>query len=54
MIPIFSSKTWNEFGEITAIPNNEEKYVSFSLKIIWGEFEDNEGKNIIYIMKSVS
>ena len=51
---LFIKNMGNEFGEITAIPNNEEKYVSFSLKIIWGEFEDNEGKNIIYIMKSVS
>ena len=42
---LFIKNMGNEFGEITAIPNNEEKYVSFSLKIIWGEFEDNEGKN---------
>ena len=41
---LFIKNMGNEFGEITAIPNNEEKYVSFSLKIIWGEFEDNEGK----------
>ena len=41
---LFIKNMGNEFGEITAIPNNEEKYVSFSLKIIWGEFEDDEGK----------
>ena len=41
---LFIKNMGNEFGEITAIPNNEEKYVSFSLKIIWGKFEDNEGK----------
>ena len=41
---LFIKNMGNEFGEITAIPNNEEKYISFSLKIIWGEFEDNEGK----------
>ena len=41
---LFIKNMGNEFGEITAIPNNEEKYVSFSLKIIWGEFEDNEGQ----------
>ena len=41
---LFIKNMGNEFGEITAIPNNEEKYVSFSLHIIWGKFEDNEGK----------
>ena len=41
---LFIKNMGNEFGEITAIPNNEEKYVSFSLQIIWGKFEDNEGK----------
>ena len=30
----------NEFGEIHAIPNNEEKYISFSLKIVWGTYVD--------------
>ena len=34
----------NEFGEIDAIPNNEEKYISFSLKIVWGKFVDEGGK----------
>ena len=41
---LFIKNMGNEFGEISAIPNNEEKYVSFSLHIIWGSFEDNEGK----------
>ena len=41
---LFIKNMGNEFGEISAIPNNEEKYVSFSLKIVWGEFEDKEGK----------
>ena len=41
---LFIKNAGNEFGEISAIPNNEEKYVSFSLKIVWGEFEDKEGK----------
>ena len=34
----------NEFGEIHAIPNNEEKYISFSLKIVWGTYVDKEGE----------
>ena len=41
---LFIKNAGNEFGEISAIANNEEKYVSFSLKIVWGEFEDKEGK----------
>ena len=41
---LFIKNMGNEFGEISAIPNNEEKYVSFSLKIVWGEFVDTEGK----------
>ena len=41
---LFIKNMGNEFGEITAIPNNEEKYISFSLNIVWGEFEDKDGK----------
>ena len=41
---LFIKNMGNEFGEISAIPNNEEKYISFSLKIVWGEFVDKEGK----------
>ena len=32
--------------KITCIPNNEEKYISFSKKIIVGTFTDKEGKEI--------
>ena len=34
----------NEFGEIHAIPNNEEKYISFSLKIVWDKYVDENGE----------
>ena len=43
---LFIKNMGNEFGEITAIQNNEEKYISFSLNIVWGEFEDKDEKNI--------
>ena len=34
----------NEFGEIHAIPNNEEKYVSFSLKFAWDKYVNEKGE----------
>ena len=41
---LFIKNMGNEFGEIHAIPNNEEKYISFSLKIVWGTYVDKEGE----------
>ncbi|XP_072023065.1 uncharacterized protein [Amphiura filiformis] len=33
-------------GEIDCIPNNEEKYISFTKKIVVGSFVDKEGKEV--------
>ena len=41
---LFIKNMGNEFGEIHAIPNNEEKYISFSLKIVWDTFVDEKGE----------
>ena len=35
--------------EITCIPNNEEKYISFSKKIKEGEYKDKKGNKKIVI-----
>ena len=41
---LFVKNMGEEFGEIHAIPNNEEKFISFSLKIVWDTFVDEAGE----------
>ena len=41
---LFIKTLGNEFGEIHAIPNNEEKYVSFSLKFAWDKYVNEKGE----------
>ena len=41
---LFLKNMGNEFGKITCIPNNEEKYISFSLEIVWKTITDEKGK----------
>ena len=41
---LFIKTLGNEFGEIHAIPNNEEKYISFSLKFVWDKYVNEKGK----------
>ena len=41
---LFIKTLGKEFGEISAIPNNEEKYVSFSLKFVWDKYTNEKGE----------